>query len=78
MNNTLIKIARRFQYKLFVYAQAARSLIALKNKYPELKDKLNNGKYTNILSEEVSSQNKVYSDNEMLKFPFILYTIKLK
>jgi len=41
MNNTLIKIARRFQYKLFVYAQAARSLIALKNKYPELKDKLN-------------------------------------
>ena len=44
----------------------------------ELKQKLNNGKYTNILSEEVSSQNKVYSDNEMLKFPFILYTIKLK
>ena len=53
MNNTLIKIARRFQYKLFVYAQAARSLIALKNKYPELKDKLNyfenKNKYINWL-----------------------------
>ena len=48
------------------------------NENIQLKDKLNNGKYTNILSEEVSSQNKVYSDNDKLTFPFILYTIKLK
>ena len=44
----------------------------------ELKQKLNNGKYTNILSEEVSSQKKVYSDDDKVIFPFILYTIKLK
>ena len=36
----------------------------------QLKEKLNNGKYTNILSEEISSQKKVYSDNDNVVFPF--------
>ena len=35
MSNTLIKLARRFQYKLFIYA-SERSLNALKAKYPDV------------------------------------------
>ena len=43
-----------------------------------LKGLSNNGKYTNILSEEFTSGPIVLKDNDLVKFPFLTYTIKLK
>ena len=43
-----------------------------------LKEKLNNGKYTNILSEDFTSSHIVLKNTDLVRFPFLTYTIKLK
>jgi hypothetical protein len=44
----------------------------------ELKQLMNNGKYTNIESDEFNHHGKDLADNELVNLPFIHYTIKLK
>lgn len=43
----------------------------------ELKEFANNGKYTNISSEEFMIHNVIMEDTDLIDKPFILYTIKL-
>ena len=44
----------------------------------ELKQLMNNGKYTNIDSDQFNHHGKDLLDNEVVKLPFISYTINLK
>ena len=44
----------------------------------QLKELSNEEKYTDILSEEFSSNHITLKDNDLVKFPFLTYTIKLK
>ena len=44
----------------------------------KLKELSNNGKYTNILSEDFTSSHIVLKNTDLVRFPFLTYTIKLK
>jgi hypothetical protein len=44
----------------------------------QLKDSVNKGEYVDVLSEEFMIKNKFMHDDDIINFPFILYTIKLK
>lgn len=44
----------------------------------QLKDLVNKGEYKNVLSEEFVIKNKIMNDSDIINYPFILYTIKLK
>ena len=57
-------------------------MLTRKQKYDsgelKIRELSNEEKYTDILSEEFSSNHITLKDNDLVKFPFLTYTIKLK